>query len=52
MERTDIVVGVDGSTNSRTALRWAAVEARLSAARLKILTAYSWTARQCLVDLG
>jgi nucleotide-binding universal stress UspA family protein len=37
METTDIVVGIDGSENSRTALRWAAGEARLRAAHLKIL---------------
>lgn len=43
MEYTDIVVGVDGSESSRSALRWAAAEARLRAARLKILTAYSAT---------
>jgi nucleotide-binding universal stress UspA family protein len=43
MEYTDIVVGVDGSESSRSALRWAAAEARLRAARLKILTTYSAT---------
>ena len=43
MGHTDIIVGIDGSENSRTALRWAAAEARLRAAHLKILTAYSWT---------
>ncbi|MFJ5599943.1 universal stress protein [Micromonospora parva] len=42
MRHPDIVVGTDGSEQSRTAVRWAAVEARLRAAPLKILTAYSW----------
>jgi nucleotide-binding universal stress UspA family protein len=43
MRYTDIVVGIDGSDKSETALRWASAEARLRAARLKILTVYSWT---------
>ena len=42
MGHTDIVVGTDGSEQSRTAVRWAAAEARLRAAPLKILTAYLW----------
>jgi nucleotide-binding universal stress UspA family protein len=42
MRHPDIVVGTDGSEQSRTAVRWAAAEARLRAASLKILTAYSW----------
>jgi nucleotide-binding universal stress UspA family protein len=42
MRHPDIVVGTDGSEQSRTAVRWAAAEARLRAAPLKILTAYSW----------
>lgn len=42
MRHTDIVVGTDGSEQSRTAVRWAAAEARLRAAPLKILTAYPW----------
>jgi nucleotide-binding universal stress UspA family protein len=43
MRYTDIVVGIDGSGTSTSALRWAAAEARLHAARLRILTAYSST---------
>jgi len=43
MRRTDIVVGTDGSEQSRTAVRWAAAEARLHAASLKILAAYAWS---------
>ena len=43
MEYTDIVVGVDGSGVSGNALRWAAAEARLRAARLRIVTAYAET---------
>lgn len=35
-----IVVGVDGSDASRSALRWAAGEARLRGASLLVLTAY------------
>ena len=42
MRPTDIVVGTDGSEQSGTAVRWAATEARLRAAPLKVLTAYSW----------
>jgi nucleotide-binding universal stress UspA family protein len=42
MRHPDIVVGTDGSEQSRTAVRWAAAEARLHAASLKILTAYTW----------
>jgi nucleotide-binding universal stress UspA family protein len=43
MNRTDIVIGYDGSAPSRTALRWAAVEAHRRAAPLRILLAYEWT---------
>jgi nucleotide-binding universal stress UspA family protein len=43
MRYTDIVVGIDGSGKSKTALRWAVAEARLRVAHLKILAAYSWT---------
>ncbi len=43
MEYTDIVVGIDGSGGSGNALRWAAAEARLRSARLRILTAYEAT---------
>jgi nucleotide-binding universal stress UspA family protein len=43
MRYSDIVVGIDGSGTSRTALRWAVAEARLRAARLRILAAYWWT---------
>ncbi|MEV4703353.1 universal stress protein [Actinoplanes sp. NPDC049316] len=35
-----IVVGVDGSTGSRAAVRWAATEALLRGAELRVLTAY------------
>lgn len=42
MRHLDIVVGTDGSEQSRTAVRWAAAQARLRAVPLKILTAYSW----------
>jgi len=42
MRHTDIVVGIDGSEQSRAAVRWAAAEARRHDAPLKILTAYSW----------
>jgi nucleotide-binding universal stress UspA family protein len=42
MSHSDIVVGTDGSEQSRTAVRWAAAEARLRGAALKIVTAYSW----------
>jgi nucleotide-binding universal stress UspA family protein len=37
---TRILVGVDGSAGSTAALRWAAAEARLRKAELRVLTAY------------
>jgi len=46
---SEIVVGVDGSPASTTALRWAAAQARLTGARLHLVTAweyptlYGWT---------
>jgi nucleotide-binding universal stress UspA family protein len=42
MRHTAIVVGTDGSEQSRTTVRWAAAQARLRSAPLKILTAYPW----------
>jgi nucleotide-binding universal stress UspA family protein len=42
MRLPHIVVGIDGSEPSRTAVRWAAAEARLHDAHLKILTAHTW----------
>ncbi|RSM73789.1 universal stress protein [Actinoplanes sp. ATCC 53533] len=42
MRHPAIVVGIDGSEQSRTAVRWAASEARLHDIPLKILTAYTW----------
>jgi nucleotide-binding universal stress UspA family protein len=44
-----IVVGVDGSDGSVAALRWAASEARLRGARLRLVAAYSMAP---LVTLG
>jgi nucleotide-binding universal stress UspA family protein len=41
METNDVVVGVDGSTGSRQALRWATAEARRRAGRLRVIAAYS-----------
>jgi nucleotide-binding universal stress UspA family protein len=40
MIKTRIVVGVDGSAGSAAAVRWAAAEARLRTAELRVLTAY------------
>lgn len=40
MIKTRIVVGVDGSAGSVAAVRWAAAEARLRKAELRVLTAY------------
>jgi nucleotide-binding universal stress UspA family protein len=40
MIRTRIVVGVDGSDGSAAAVRWAATEARLRDAELRVVTAY------------
>lgn len=37
-----IVVGVDGSTDSQRALRWAAQEARTRGARLKVVLVWSY----------
>ena len=42
MIKTRIVVGVDGSDGSVAAVRWAAAEARLRKAELRVLTAYHW----------
>jgi nucleotide-binding universal stress UspA family protein len=40
MARTKVVVGVDGSSGSSAAVRWAAIEARLREAELRVLTAF------------
>lgn len=42
MNGTDVIVGIDGSTASRTALDWAAQEAARTGARLRVLLAYHW----------
>jgi nucleotide-binding universal stress UspA family protein len=42
MTSNEIVVGVDGSTASLTATRWAAREADLRGAPLRIVLAYEW----------
>src|SRR6185369_5513136 len=42
MNATEIVVGVDGSASSRTALRWAAGQAGRTGAPLRVLLAYHW----------
>src|SRR4051812_20476711 len=36
----DIVVGMDGSPSARSALRWAVAQARLTGARLHVVTAW------------
>jgi nucleotide-binding universal stress UspA family protein len=46
-----IVVGVDGSAGSDTALRWALAEARLRGARLSVIHAYQ-TPPLAVSDLG
>lgn len=43
LEHTDIVVGIDGPGGNGSAMRWAASEARLRAARLRIPMAYEAT---------
>ncbi|MEU8611553.1 universal stress protein, partial [Actinoplanes sp. NPDC048791] len=40
MRHLDVVVGIDGSEQSRAALRWAAAEARRHDAPLRIVTAF------------
>jgi nucleotide-binding universal stress UspA family protein len=42
MHNNEIVVGIDGSQPSRTALRWAAAEAGRRGADLRVLMAYEW----------
>ena len=42
MYHTDVIVGVDGSASSYSALRWAAVEAFRRGASLRVLLAYHW----------
>lgn len=39
---TDIVVGMDGSPAAKRALSWAAVQARLTGARLQVITAWEF----------
>lgn len=39
-----VLVGVDGSPQADSALRWAAAEAKLHGARLEVVTAWSWFA--------
>jgi nucleotide-binding universal stress UspA family protein len=41
-DRQKIVVGVDGSPSSKTALRWAAREARLRASAIEVVTAWEY----------
>lgn len=48
MPRGLIVVGVDGSENSRQALRWAADEARLRHARVRVV--HAWWAYPMLAE--
>lgn len=40
--KNDVIVGVDGSAPSRTALRWAAAEAARRGVHLRVLLAYHW----------
>jgi nucleotide-binding universal stress UspA family protein len=44
IESTEIVVGLDGSESSLEALQWAAREAELSHAHLRVLVAWEWPA--------
>lgn len=48
----DIVVGIDGSEGSLTALRWAADEARARGARLRVLTAWHVSAVSTIPAFG
>jgi nucleotide-binding universal stress UspA family protein len=48
MPRGLIVVGVDGSENSRQALRWALEEARLRQARVRVV--HAWWMYPMLAD--
>jgi nucleotide-binding universal stress UspA family protein len=48
MPRELIVVGVDGSENSRQALRWAVEEARLRQARVRVV--HAWWMYPMLAD--
>lgn len=41
MRNEDVIVGVDGSPGSNTAVRWAAVRARHTGGRLRLLHAYT-----------
>jgi nucleotide-binding universal stress UspA family protein len=42
MSSNDVIVGVDGAAQSRTALRWASREAARRGAELLVLLAYHW----------
>ena len=48
----EIVVGIDGSEGSLLALRWAAREARLRGARLRVLTAWHTSAVSSIPAFG
>jgi nucleotide-binding universal stress UspA family protein len=48
MSRELVVVGVDGSENSRQALRWAVEEARLRQARVRVV--HAWWMYPMLAD--
>ena len=41
-DRSVVVVGVDGSTGSRDAVRWAAEYARLTGAELRAVSSWRW----------
>ena len=55
---TDIVVGVDGSPSAKAALRWAAAQARLAGARLRVVAVWeipvyaAWMPMVPYEDLG
>lgn len=52
MSSNEIIVGVDGAAPSRTALRWASLEAARREAELVVLLAYHWRVPGAAAILG
>jgi nucleotide-binding universal stress UspA family protein len=49
-DRQDVTVGVDGSENALSAVRWAAPEARRRRVPLRVVTAFEWGEDRAVAD--